>query len=140
MMRRASKKSAENEKRDILESCCQLAKAGNYKIAAQLEKVAELDEYLEELKAAHLTFKRNEMSVEVVIQLSVHTTMVLLSKTLIPLESGLQSIFQKASAQDSTWEVALMWLSVFWSFKTTALTSVRIKKDAKDFFPLKAKA
>ena len=134
-----SKKSAENEKRDILELCCRLTKAGKYDVAGLLETVAKLDEYLEELKAAHLTFKRNELSLEIVIQLSVHTTMVLLSRTLIPLESGLQSIFQKAKAQDSTWEVMLLWVSVIWSFKTTALTSVKIKEEAKVFFPLKAK-
>ena len=41
-----------------------------------------------------LTFKRNELSIELVIQLSVHLIMVCLSQTDYPLESGLQGIFQ----------------------------------------------
>ena len=119
-----SKLNAENKKRKKLELCRQLVKAKKYEVADLMETVARYDKYLDELKAAHLTFKRNELSLEIVTQLSIHTTMVLLSQTLIPLESGLQAIFQKASEQgSSTWEIMLLWVSVIWSFKTTALTT-----------------
>jgi hypothetical protein len=49
-----------------------------------------------------LTFKRNELSMELITQLSIHLTMVLLSKTNYPVESGLQAIFQ-SSPQEYTY-------------------------------------
>jgi hypothetical protein len=59
-----------------------------------LERCQLLTEFIEESRKALLTFKRNELSMELVIQMSVHLTMLLLSKTKYPVESGLQSIFQ----------------------------------------------
>ena len=49
-----------------------------------------------------LTFKRNELSIELITQLSIHLAMVLLSKTQYPVESGLQAIFQ-SSTQEYTY-------------------------------------
>ena len=59
-----------------------------------LERCLLLTEFIEESRKALLTFKRNELSMELVIQMSIHLTMLLLSKTDYPIESGLQSIFQ----------------------------------------------
>ena len=59
-----------------------------------LERCQLLTEFIEECRKALLTFKRNELSMELVIQMSIHLTMLLLSKTDYPIESGLQSIFQ----------------------------------------------
>ena len=107
---------------------------------------------------AHLSVKRIELSLELVIQLSIHLTMVLLSQTAYPVESGLQSIFQEKNNTDSSsiffflqntklyndfkqWDEknnATLWLlgfSVVWSFKTCALTFVKIKSETKQFFP-----
>ena len=54
-----------------------------------------------------LTVKRNELSLELVIQMSIHLTMVLLSETEYPIESGLQAVFQDANASQED--------SIFWS-------------------------
>ena len=62
-----------------------------------LERCQLLTEFIEESRKALLTFKRNELSMELVIQMSIHLTMLLLSKTDYPVESGLQSIFQVKS-------------------------------------------
>ena len=59
-----------------------------------LERCQLLTEFIEESRKALLTFKRNELSMELVIQTSIHLTMLLLSKTDYPIESGLQSIFE----------------------------------------------
>ena len=63
-------------------------------LISDLDEIEALTEYLNESKLAMLTFKRNELSIELVIQLSVHLIMVCLSQTDYPLESGLQGIFQ----------------------------------------------
>ena len=63
-------------------------------LISDLDEIEALTKYLNESKLAMLTFKRNELSIELVIQLSVHLIMVCLSQTDYPLESGLQGIFQ----------------------------------------------
>ena len=63
-------------------------------LISDLDEIEALTKYLNESKLAMLTFKRNELSIELVIQLSVHLIMVCLSQTDFPLESGLQGIFQ----------------------------------------------
>ena len=89
-----SKRKAEKEKTALSDMCCKLAKQGKEDIDGLIVAISHLEKYLKELKSAQLTFKRNELSMEIVIQLSIHTTMVLLTNTLHPLESGLQSVFQ----------------------------------------------
>merc|ERR1712051_258059 len=59
-----------------------------------LEECQLLDDYINEITTAQLIFKQNELSLELIVQMSVHLTMLLLSQTKYPRESGLQSIFQ----------------------------------------------
>ena len=89
-------------------------------------------------RCALLTFKRNELSIELVIQLSIHLTMVLLSQSDYPMESGLQAIFKSKDSdiEKSSSALTVLILSVLWSFKTSALTSVKIKTESKNFLPL----
>ena len=94
-----------------------------------------VSEFLEETRLALLTFKRNELHIELIIQLSIHVTMVLLSNTTYPLESGLQAIFSD-SKSDTSGSLILLVLSILWSFKTTVLTSIAIKAESKKYFPL----
>ena len=108
-----------------------------------------------------LTHKRNELCLELVVQLSVHLTMVLLSQTKYPIETGLQALFTETTAdttltygiakevvkdvsvkvEDIFKDSALVFFvfSTVWSFKTSAKTSIRIKNEAKVFLPLEAK-
>jgi hypothetical protein len=97
-----------------------------------------------------LTFKRQELSIELVIQLSVHLAMVLLSQSDFPVESGLQSIFKSnkkdggsaanigKAEEDSNKSAAMAFLiiSILWSFKTSAMTSIKIKTESKMIMPL----
>ena len=64
-----------------------------------LEASDELTAYINEARLALLTFKRNELSLELIAQISIHLMMVLLSKTNYPLESGLQAIFQSSNTE-----------------------------------------
>ena len=84
--------------------------------------------------------------------------MILLSQTNFPLESGLQSIFQENNVEttptnfilkefhkiikklEETFEnenatLAFFIFSVVWSFKSCAVTSVKIKHESKGFLP-----
>ena len=85
--------------------------------------------------------------------------MVCLSETKYPMESGLQSIFQEENnnrTRSYSWWIVqiglenkfkeieekynttlyLLLFSVFWSFKTCAKTSVKIKTETKKILPL----
>jgi len=100
-----------------------------------------------------LTFRINELCLELVIQLSVHLTMVLLSQTNFPIESGLQSIFKSNDNDEEEQEdnskqenlsnksatLAFLIISILWSFKTSALTSIKIATESKKFLPIAAK-
>ena len=117
---------------------------------SDLEEAELLTKFLDECRLALLTFKRNELSIELVIQLSVHVAMVLLSQTEFPVESGLQSIFksnkktgESASKVENTNEdseksaaLAFLIISILWSFKTSAMTSIKLKSESKMFMPL----
>ena len=70
---------------------------------SSLEECQLLTDYISETRKALLIFKRNELSLELVVQLSIHLTMVLISQTAYPLESGLQSIFKESSGTSNSW-------------------------------------
>ena len=59
-----------------------------------LEKCQVLTDYINASSLALLPYKKNELSLELIPQLSINLTMLLLSITNYPVESGLQSIFQ----------------------------------------------
>ena len=81
------------------------------------------------------------------IQLSIHLTMLLLSKTTYPLETGLQSIFQETESTTTTSSMFFKWkedsfkefeekynttlifliFSIVWSFMTCGKTYIKIK-------------
>ena len=66
-------------------------------LVSDLEESESITKYVNEARLALLTFKRNELSVELIIQLSIHLTMVLLSQTVYPIESSLEAIFQSSN-------------------------------------------
>ena len=108
-------------------------------------------------RLAILTHKRNELCLELVAQLSIHFTMVLLSNTKYPIETGLQTIFIEKTADtnpqyliaknivDKLEEIsketplAFFIFSTVWSFKTCALTSLKIKNESKGSLPFLGK-
>ena len=120
-----------------------------------LEECQLLEDYINEITTAQLIFKQNELSLELIVQMSVHLTMLLLSQTKYPRESGLQSIFQESKGPTTTWwywtglqnvfkkieekyntNLVFLILSVVWSFKTCAKTSIKIKQDTMNFLPM----
>ena len=105
---------------------------------SDLEELELLSKFMDKCRWALLTFKRNELSIELVTQLSIHVAMVLLSQTKYPVESGLQAIFKSNDDEEEKSDTALTFLifSVLWSFKTTALTSIKIKTETKNILPL----
>ena len=106
--------------------------------ASDIEEIELLTKYINECRLAMLTFKRNELSMELVIQLTIHMIMVLLSRTSYPLESSLEAIFSdtKENEESSTSAIVILVLSLVWSFKTSALTAMKIKAEEKNVLPL----
>ena len=103
--------------------------------ASTLEEFELLTEYIEDTRLAMLTMKRNELTIEIVIQLAIHITMILLSQTDFPIETGLQAVFQSRNEDGSNLTLVLLLLSVLWSFTSSALTSVNIKTESKTCLP-----
>ena len=123
-----------------------------------LKECKFLTDYINECNAAQLTIKRNELSLELIFQLSIHLSMVFLSRTKYPVENGLQTIFQdndmnsslllevtgvkkKITAIQEKYNTAIVFLvfSLVWSFKTAAMTAIKIKAESKTFLPFKSK-
>ena len=67
---------------------------------SDVDKSEQLDAFINECRLGLLTFKRFELSLELVTQLAIHVSMILLTKTKFPLESGLQSIFRNSEEED----------------------------------------
>merc|ERR1719362_2583704 len=79
--------------------------------------------------------------------------MVLLSQTNFPIESGLQSIFKsndndeeeeednskQENVSNTSATLAFLIISILWSFKTSALTSIKIAIESKKFLPIASK-
>ena len=109
---------------------------------SDLEESQNLSEFLKECRMALLTFRRNELGIEIVIQLSIHLAMVLLSLTPYPaienLSPGFVSLFQDKNDEETS-TLAFLVVSILWSFKTSALTSIKIKADSKNYLPLTPK-
>ena len=126
-----------------------------------LEEFEALTKYINETRLALLTGKRNELCLELVFQLSIHLSMVFLSRTKYPVENGLQTIFNDDEINDKNtslflevtgvkekitkiqekYNTAVVFLifSLVWSFKTAALTAIKIKAETKTFLPFKSK-
>ena len=107
-------------------------------LASDLEEIELLTKYINECRLAMLIFKRNELSMELTIQLSIQMIMVLLSQTTYPLESGLEAIFNdnNENKERSMSAIIILVLSLIWSFKTAALTAMKIKAEEKNVLPL----
>ena len=60
-----------------------------------LEKLAEVESYLLEARQGIMTFKMNELSLEVPLQLGLQLIMLLLSLSSSTTHSGLQALFQQ---------------------------------------------
>ena len=110
---------------------------------ARLEKIREINEFLHESTNAILTFKRNELGIEVLTQIVVQLMMVMLSPkfTVSATHSGLQALFESDDSTFQLWlgvnGVVLILGSIGWSFKTTAASYVNVKTQEKiEFFPI----
>ena len=107
-----------------------------------LEEFELLTEYVEESRLALLTYKRNEVCIEIVIQLSINFIMILLSQSYFPIETGLQALFQTRNEDGSSTSgvtLELLILLALKSFASSALTSVNIKTESKTFIPWTSK-
>ena len=104
-----------------------------------LEEQAQIDTYLDEVRKAHLIFKKNESALELVAQQSIQLTMLLLSRTRFPVATGLQGLFGKDFTSvvnffglDLDLGDVLLILSVCWSFKTGVVSFLKIHSEQKN--------
>ena len=138
MIIRSEEKAIERQK-ILKDRIVQMAKDKNVQ-DSDLEEVEQINAFLNECRLGMLTFRINELCLELVIQLSVHLTMVLLSQTNFPIESGLQSIFKSNdNVSNTSATLAFLIISILWSFKTSALTSIKIATESKKFLPIESK-
>ena len=151
MIIRSEEKATERQK-ILKDRIVKMAKDKNVQ-DSDLEEVEQINAFLNECRLGMLTFRINELCLELVIQLSVHLTMVLLSQTNFPIESGLQSIFKsndnaeeeqgdnskQETLSNKSATLAFLIISILWSFKTSALTSIKIATESKKFLPIAAK-
>ena len=75
-----------------------------------IEESELLTKFINECRLALLSFRRNELSIELVTQLSIHLAMILLSQTKYPVESGLQEIFKSNDKAEEKSNTALTFL------------------------------
>ena len=100
--------------------------------------MTNINTYLNEIRRSLLIFKRNEMSIELPIQLTINLMMLLICLTTYPTEDSLKTVFQQTSAIKI--ETALfLTMSIIWSFKTAGLTFSKIKEETKQFMTFMAK-
>ena len=104
-----------------------------------LEEIKLQTLYLEEARHTLLIFKRNELFMEIMIQLPIHILMLMLSETDYPLESGLQAVF-KQSDHFKVGTLLLLVFSIIWSLKTVTITYLKIKTNKKQSLDFRAKA
>ena len=109
-----------------------------------MKKQRKLKLFIEDSRAGLLIFKRNEMSQEISLQLSLQVIMLLLNYTSTPIVGGFESLFNS----DFTTQTNLfgkhtntfLVISVLWSMKTSGLSYVKIKTDEKrEFISVAAK-
>ena len=130
-----SEEEAEKRQNSLKDKIASLATDG-ISHESDLEEAEMLSSFLNECRLGLMTFKINELNVELVIQVSVHLAMILLSQTDYPLENGLQAVFK--DKKNTKTALAFLIISVIWSFKTTALTATKVK-EAKSFLPVTPK-
>merc|ERR1719507_974955 len=111
------------------------------------EELEQLEEYLDEVRKAHLIFKRNEGAFELVPQQSIQLVMLLLSQTTYPTVNGLQTVFEADFSGtvdflglDLKFGEIFLIASVCWSFKTGSASFIKIRTESKSsFLPATAK-
>merc|ERR1719264_1575829 len=91
-----------------------------------------------------MTFKLNELSWEVPLQLGLQITMLLLATSSSVTHSGMQALFQEEFQDDTDmdWSLpkTLFLLSIIWSFRTCSATYVKIRQEEKvNFLPFPTK-
>ena len=111
----------------------------------EMDEFEQVSKYLNEVRKAVLTFKRNEFGMEMVLQLTIQTVMVLLTKTISPTHTGLEAVFKEDFESQNTWlgtdlTVVFLSVSIMWSFVTSARTYIKIKtEDKKGFLSITGK-
>ena len=122
---------------------------------------AQIDDYLEEVRKALLTHKRNELYVEAFLQITIQAVMLLLMTTVSPTQKGLEAVFKSDSDVEndgnkldnttqyleilgikvSNLSELYLFLSILWSFHSIAKGYIKIKVEKKiNFLPFVAKA
>ena len=119
-----------------------------------MQELRDVDRYLEEAKTALLTFKRNELSIENSIQITIQVLMLFLSPaySTFVTHSGLQAVFENdpgaiqrevqsrienisgkesLNEQSSSLTEWFLVLSILWSMKTMGTTYIKMKAEGK---------
>ena len=137
-----NKTDALHRKESLLEKTKIQFKAKNGAVSSEIYgELEQLEKYLDEVRQAHLIFKRNEAAFELVPQQSIQLVMLLLSQTNYPTVSGLQAVFGgnfSATVEfvglDLRFGEFFLIASVCWSFKTGSASFVKIRTESKSSF------
>ena len=104
-----------------------------------LKEGEQVTKYLEAVRKNLLTFKRNELCIEAMLQLTCQTIMLLLSLPSSTTKYGLEAVFKVDFEEKKGWlswaglgvSQVLLMSSIAWSFTTTARTFIKIKGQEK---------
>ena len=107
-----------------------------------LKEGEKVTKYLEVVGKNLVMFKRNELSIEAIMQLAIQTTMLLLSLQSSTTKYGLEAVFKVNFEEKKGWlswaglEISQVLLisSIAWSLTTTARTFIKIKTHEKNQF------
>ena len=152
MLVNAREKAKAKRKRLLHSGKIQLLQSEENTLARDhLKKMREVNDYLEETRKTIISFKKNELSTETVLPITIQTFMILLGPANTrhsATHTGLQKIYEKdhtgiVEFLDRIFKVGesriAMWLliaSIVKSFQKIAKTYVKIKtEEKKDFFP-----
>ena len=104
-----------------------------------------LTSYIHEVSRAAVGFKRNEKNYEITVQVSLQLAMLLFSSTISPTHTGLEAVFKPSSygwlGLTEDFAQIFLVLSVLWSFKTSATTTIKmVSLQKSNFLPMSSKA
>ena len=103
-----------------------------------IEEITEINIYLDQVKKGVLIYKKNELSIETVTQLTIQSVMLLMNLTVSPTVGGLEAVFKPKvdlNQPGQGWlgtnlsATFLLGASILWSFLTCARTHIKVNQE-----------
>ena len=139
-----AKEKSKEKLQKLLEEGEKEFKANGAVSNAIVREQRKLKLFIEDSRSGLLLFKRNEMSMEISLQMSLQAIMLLLNLTTTPIVGGFQSVFNEDFTTQTTlignYTSTFLLASIMWSFRTSGFTYRDIKiEEKREFISFPAK-